>query len=94
MINQSESRMTTNDNSASEVGAVITAANVEKSGVLLVGGRSSDAAPLLNVSLSRARAKLVILADVDYFEQRAPGSLIQRLLSDARATGEYYRLGA
>ena len=63
-------------------------------GILLVGDRSSDAAPLLNVSLSRARAKLVILADVDYFEQRAPGSLIQRLLADARATGEYYRLGA
>lgn len=38
MINQSESRMPANANNAHEVGAVITVANAEKSGVMLVGG--------------------------------------------------------
>ena len=62
-------------------------------GVLLVGGGGSEAAALLNVSLSRARAKLVILADVAFFEAQAPNSLIQRLLADARVAGHYHRYG-
>lgn len=38
MINQSESRTTTNDTGALQIGAVITAAGAAKAGVMLVGG--------------------------------------------------------
>ena len=54
----------------------------------------TDAAPLLNVSLSRARAKLVILADFEYFSRRAPQSTILRLLQAARTDGHYSRMTA
>ena len=53
-------------------------------GVLLAGrGPESDAAHLLNVSISRARGKLVIVADIAYFKARSPDSLINRLLERA-----------
>jgi superfamily I DNA and/or RNA helicase len=57
-------------------------------GILLAGGRSqSDACNLLNVSLSRARGKLVIVADVAYFEEHAPGGIVAAILRDATREG-------
>lgn len=57
-------------------------------GVLLSGGRTqSDACHLLNVSLSRARGKLVIVADVGYFEEAAPGGIVTAILRDAARDG-------
>jgi AAA domain len=44
-----------------------------------------DAPNLLNVSISRARGKLVIVADVAYFEQTAPDGLVASLLRAATA---------
>src|SRR5256885_16346628 len=43
-----------------------------------------DAPNLLNVSISRARGKLVIVADVAYFQARAPDGLVAALLTAAR----------
>jgi superfamily I DNA and/or RNA helicase len=43
-----------------------------------------DAPNLLNVSISRARGKLVIVADVAYFETAAPDGLVARMLRAAR----------
>nr|HEX4316093.1 DEAD/DEAH box helicase [Kofleriaceae bacterium] len=42
-----------------------------------------DAPNLLNVSISRARGKLVIVADVSYFETAAPDGLVASLLRAA-----------
>jgi hypothetical protein len=47
----------------------------------------SSAKNLLNVSLSRARGKLIIIADVAYFSHAAPGSLINELLAQATQSG-------
>jgi hypothetical protein len=47
----------------------------------------SSAKNLLNVSLSRARGKLIIVADVAYFNRTAPGSLINELLAQAIQAG-------
>ncbi len=52
-------------------------------GLLLSGGPRSDAAQLLNVSLSRARGKLILVADVGYFERSAPGSAVAAILGEA-----------
>jgi hypothetical protein len=52
-------------------------------GLLLSGGPRSDAAQLLNVSLSRARGKLILVADVGYFEGSAPGSAVAAILGEA-----------
>ncbi len=43
-----------------------------------------DAPNLLNVSMSRARGKLVIVADVAYFEASAPDGLVAAMLRAAR----------
>jgi superfamily I DNA and/or RNA helicase len=56
-------------------------------GILLSGGRQTDAANLLNVSISRARGKLVIVADVGYFEDHAPGGIVTAILRDASREG-------
>jgi hypothetical protein len=49
-------------------------------GVLLSGrGEESHAANLINVSLSRARGKLVVVSDVQHFRTLAPESLVNRL---------------
>lgn len=48
-------------------------------GVLLVGG--ADASNLLNVCISRARGKLIIVADVSYFEARAAGALVTEVIA-------------
>jgi hypothetical protein len=45
----------------------------------------ADAPNLLNVSISRARGKLVIVADVSYFESAAPDGLVASMLRAARA---------
>src|ERR1017187_10236340 len=56
-------------------------------GTLLCGrGPASASANLLNVSLSRARGKLILIADVDYFRARAGGSVLFQVL--AAASGE------
>jgi hypothetical protein len=44
----------------------------------------ADAPNLLNVCLSRARGKLVIVADVAYFERLAPAGLVASMLRAAR----------
>ena len=60
-------------------------------GVLLAGaGEGSSAANLLNVSVSRARGKLIVIADVGYYLRRAAGSAIARLLEAMRAGGGRY----
>ncbi|GIK37902.1 MAG: hypothetical protein BroJett011_17350 [Chloroflexota bacterium] len=57
-------------------------------GVLLTDqSPSSSAKNLLNVSLSRARGKLIIIADVAYFNRAASGSLINELLAQATQSG-------
>jgi AAA domain len=45
----------------------------------------SEAPNLLNVSISRARGKLVIVADVAYFEAAAPDGIVAALLRAARS---------
>jgi superfamily I DNA and/or RNA helicase len=64
-------------------------------GVLLSGGRThSDAPHLLNVSLSRARGKLIIVADVAYFEAHAPDGIVTAILHAAAHAGTRVRLDA
>jgi hypothetical protein len=58
-------------------------------GVLLADGREgSTAANLVNVSVSRARGKLIVAADAAYYRRRAPGAPITRLLEEMAAHGE------
>jgi superfamily I DNA and/or RNA helicase len=47
-------------------------------------GLIADAPNLLNVSISRARGKLVIVADVAYFEAQDPRGLVATLLRAAQ----------
>ena len=57
-------------------------------GVLLAGSQpGSSAANLINVSISRARGKLVVAADWDYFRRRAAGQVITRVLNRVAASG-------
>jgi hypothetical protein len=57
-------------------------------GLLLSGdGPGSVARNLLNVSISRARGKLIIIADVRYFEDRLPQGIVTELLRHAAAVG-------
>jgi hypothetical protein len=54
-------------------------------GVLLAGrGEHANAANLINVSLSRARGKLVIVSDVDLFRTFAPQSPINAIQAAAQ----------
>ncbi len=58
-------------------------------GVLLAGkGPGSSARNLINVSISRARGKLVIVADVAYFEQHDADSIVSQMLRQAMAAGK------
>jgi hypothetical protein len=62
-------------------------------GVLLSGsGAAAEGANLLNVSLSRARGKLILVADVGYFEAQAPGGVVATILREASRGG--VRVGA
>jgi len=57
-------------------------------GILLTSSDwNSAAANLLNVSISRARGKLVIVADIPYFRERSPGGLINALITGALEEG-------
>jgi superfamily I DNA and/or RNA helicase len=57
-------------------------------GVLLAGQTPASAAPnLINVSLSRARGKLIIVSDVAYFARNAPHSVLNHVLDRARQVG-------
>ena len=47
----------------------------------------SQAKNLLNVSISRARGKLIIVSDVDYFRQNAPQGVINTMLQQIIKTG-------
>jgi superfamily I DNA and/or RNA helicase len=63
-------------------------------GVMLSGTRTgSDASHLLNVSLSRARGKLVLVADVAYFEAAAPDGIVTAILREATREGARVSLG-
>lgn len=62
-----------------------TDADPLKPGVLLAG--RDEAANLLNVSLSRARGKLLIVADAAYFARRTPDGLVSQILRQAAAGG-------
>ncbi|MBX3170186.1 MAG: AAA family ATPase [Candidatus Eremiobacteraeota bacterium] len=57
-------------------------------GVLLAGrGANSSSANLLNVSLSRARGKLIVIAPVDYVRSRAAGTTLAQVLEWALQHG-------
>ncbi|HEY0476311.1 MAG TPA: C-terminal helicase domain-containing protein [Kofleriaceae bacterium] len=57
-------------------------------GLLLAGtGPQADAWNLINVSISRARGKLVIVADLGYFEDHAPGGVVTAVLREAIRAG-------
>jgi superfamily I DNA and/or RNA helicase len=61
-------------------------------GVLLTEtGKGAAARHLINVSISRARAKLVIIADVQYFRTRAPDAPITNVLCVAGKLGHTVR---
>ncbi len=55
----------------------------------LLAGEGSGARNLLNVGISRARGKLIVLADVAYFTRRAPRAPITELLERATSTGAH-----
>jgi hypothetical protein len=61
-------------------------------GVLLSGGVHTDAGNLLNVSLSRARGKLILVADVAYFETHAATGVVTAVLREARRDGAQVQL--
>src|SRR6185436_6761759 len=53
-----------------------------KPGMLLSErGVQSMAQNLINVAISRARGKLIIVADVRYFERRAAGSVVTKMIA-------------
>jgi superfamily I DNA and/or RNA helicase len=59
-----------------------------KPGVLLSErGPRSSAQNLINVAISRARGKLVIVADVRYFELRATAGVVTSMITRALAVG-------
>ncbi|HEX3704631.1 MAG TPA: AAA domain-containing protein [Vicinamibacterales bacterium] len=59
-----------------------------KPGVLLSErGAHSTAENLINVAISRARGKLIVVADVRYFERRPEGSVVTRMVARALALG-------
>ena len=58
-------------------------------GKLLSGdGSSGDAGHLLNVSFSRARGKLIVLADVSYFRESGASALVSDLLHQLSQLGK------
>lgn len=68
----------------------ITDAPPLEPGVLLAGrGATSSSANLLNVSLSRARGKLIIIAPVDYVRRRAAGTVLAQVLEWALQHGAH-----
>jgi hypothetical protein len=63
-----------------------------KPGVLLSErGPRSSAQNLINVAISRARGKLIVVADVRYFERRAPASVVTKMITRAAGLGRRER---
>ncbi|MBT3343840.1 MAG: AAA family ATPase [Gemmatimonadetes bacterium] len=57
-------------------------------GILLSGNTpGSTASNLINVSLSRARGKLIVIADVAYFRRHAKAALLNHVLAEAVRMG-------
>ena len=48
---------------------------------------------LINVAISRARGKLIVVADVGYFERRAARSVVTNMVARALAVGHHEILG-
>jgi superfamily I DNA and/or RNA helicase len=71
---------------------LVDAAPMRPGLLLSGGGPQSDACNLLNVSISRARGKLILVADVGYFEDHAPGGIVTTILRDASREGVRVRL--
>jgi superfamily I DNA and/or RNA helicase len=64
-------------------------ASPQKPGVLTSStGERGSAANLINVSISRARAKLIVVADVEYFRKEAPDAPLTRLIEAAAQLGQ------
>ena len=64
-------------------------AEPHRPGVLLAGsGPGAQAANLLNVAVSRARGKLIIVADREYFQARASASALTALLDACVKVGQ------
>ena len=62
-------------------------------GVLLTGtGPGSAARNLVNVGISRARGKLVLIADVPYFRTMAPTSAITEMFDRASSSARHVAL--
>jgi len=62
-------------------------------GILLSGkGGASSATNLINVSISRARGKLVVIADVAYFKQHDADSVVSQVLREAMKSGATVRM--
>jgi superfamily I DNA and/or RNA helicase len=60
----------------------------QKPGILTSStDEQGSAANLINVSISRARGKLIVIADVEYFKQQAPGAPVTRLIEAALRVG-------
>jgi hypothetical protein len=60
-----------------------------KPGVLLAGSKGRTSAPnLINVSISRAKGKLIVVSDVGYFRSQAAGSAIDQMLAAAILAGD------
>jgi hypothetical protein len=73
--------------SAREIASRLVDAAPLRPGLLLSGYRTDpDACHLLDVSLSRALGKLILVADSGYFEEHAPGGIVAAILCDAIAT--------
>jgi hypothetical protein len=53
----------------------------------LLPGLLSSFVSLINVAISRARGKLIVVADVRYFERRAAGSVVTKMVVRALAVG-------
>jgi len=57
-------------------------------GILLAGRQpNSSAENLINVAISRARGKLIIVADVGYFKEKSPQSIVHQMLQRAIKQG-------
>jgi hypothetical protein len=61
---------------------LVDAAPMRPGLLLTASGAQGDAGNLLNVSLSRARGKLIIVADVAYFTEHAPGAVVTAMLRE------------
>ena len=66
---------------------LVDTADMPASVLLSDHARESTAACLLNVSMSRAAGKLILVADVDYFESRLPKSVANEVLRAAMRRG-------